>query len=78
MARALNWKFFIVQKLVLHKNGVEFCQQFNGAIRTSLTATYDYVQRRATSPRNLLHRQETDTGTQPRLRLASPYLTDPR
>ena len=25
---------------------VEFCQQFNGAIRTSLTAPYDNVRRR--------------------------------
>ena len=25
------------------ENGVEFCQQFNGAIRTSLTAPYDHV-----------------------------------
>ena len=31
----------IVQRLALHQNGVEFCQQFNGAIRTSLTASYD-------------------------------------
>ena len=30
----------------LTKNGVEFCQQFNGAIRTSLTAPYDIARRR--------------------------------
>ena len=40
IARALKWLIFIVQKLALHKNGVEFCQQFIGAIRTSLTTPY--------------------------------------
>ena len=40
----LGW-ILIVQKLALHENGVEFCQQFNGAIRTILTASYDDVQR---------------------------------
>ena len=45
----------IVQRLALHQNGVEFRQQFYGAIRTSLTALYDDVRRRATSPKNLLH-----------------------
>ena len=35
----------IVQKLALHQNGVEFCQQFNGAIRTSLTAPHDDIRR---------------------------------
>ena len=34
----------IVQKLALHQNGVEFCQQFNGAIRTSLTAPHDDIR----------------------------------
>ena len=33
----------IVHRLALHQNGVEFLQQFNGAIRTSLTAMYDDV-----------------------------------
>ena len=37
----------IVQKLTLHQNGVEFRQQFNGAIRTSLTAPHDDGRRRA-------------------------------
>ena len=36
----------IVQRLVLHQNGVEFRQQLNGAIRTSVTVPYDDVQRR--------------------------------
>ena len=40
LARPLKWAIFIVQKLTLHKNWVEFYQQFNGAIRTSLTAQY--------------------------------------
>ena len=30
----------------LHQNGVEFRQQFNGAIRTTVTAPYNDVQRR--------------------------------
>ena len=47
IALALKWSIFIVQKLVLHKNGVEFCQQFNGAIRTSLTGPHDDGRRRA-------------------------------
>ena len=45
----------LVQRLDLHQNGVEFCQQFNGAIRSSLTAPYNGVQGRTTSPKNLLH-----------------------
>ena len=49
VARALNWSILIVQKLVLHRNGVEFCQQFNGDIRTSLSAPYDDILHRATS-----------------------------
>ena len=53
---------FNVQRLALHQNAVEFRQQFNGAIRTSLFATYDDVRRRAVLPRNLLHRH---TATQP-------------
>ena len=35
----------MVQRLALHQNGVEFRQQFNGAIITSLTALYDDVRR---------------------------------
>ena len=34
IARALKWSIFIAQMLALHKKGIEFCQQFNGAIRT--------------------------------------------
>ena len=52
IARALKWLIFIVQKLALHKNGVEFRQQFNGVIRTNLTATYNNVQHRAMLPKN--------------------------
>ena len=48
IARALKWSIFIVQKLALHKNGVEFRQQFNGAICTSLATPYDDVRRHAT------------------------------
>ena len=43
-----KWSFFIVQKLALHKNAVEFRQQFNGAICTSLATPYNDVRRRAT------------------------------
>ena len=42
----LKSPFFVVQKAAAPKNGVEFRQQFNGAIRTSLTAPYDDVRRR--------------------------------
>ena len=35
----------------LHQNGVEFRQQFNGAIRTSLTTPYDNVRHCALSPK---------------------------
>ena len=52
----------IIQWLALHQNGVDFCQQFNGAIRTSLTALYNNVQRRTTSPKNLLHRDRHSQG----------------
>ena len=34
----------IIQMLALHQNGVEVRQQFNGAIRTSLTAQYDVAR----------------------------------
>ena len=30
-------------------DGEEFCKQFNGAIRTNLTITYNNIQRHATS-----------------------------
>ena len=44
----LKWSVFIVQKLALHKNGVEFRQQSNGAICMSLVTPYDNLRRRAT------------------------------
>ena len=50
--QALKWSIFIVQKLPLHENGVEFHQQFNGTMRTSLTAPYADVRRRTTWPKN--------------------------
>ena len=34
---------FLLEKLALHKNGVEFCQQANGVIRTSPTAPIWYI-----------------------------------
>ena len=52
----------IVQRLALHQNWVEFCKLFNDAIRTSLTTLYDDVQRRTTSPKNLLHRDRDSQG----------------
>ena len=42
-----KWSIFIVQNLALHKSGVEFRQQFNGAICNSLATPYDDVRRRA-------------------------------
>ena len=45
MDSVLKSSILIVQRLALHENGVEFRQQFNGAIRTSLSAPYDNVQR---------------------------------
>ena len=54
----------IVQRLALHQNVIEFHQQFNGAIRASLTALYDDVRRRATSPKNLLPETHTHTHMQ--------------
>ena len=47
----LKLPILIVERLAFHQNGVEFHQQFNGAIRTSLTVPYDHVQHRATSPK---------------------------
>ena len=40
MDSVLNLSILIVQRLVLHQNGVEFCQLFNGAIKNSLTASF--------------------------------------
>ena len=39
----------IVQRQALHQNGVEFCEHFNDAIRTSLTAPHNDIRRRMTS-----------------------------
>ena len=55
MKYVLQLSILIVQRQALHQNGVEFRQQFNGAIKTSLTALYNDVRRRAMLPRNLLH-----------------------
>ena len=52
IARAEKWSIFIVQRLALRKNGVEFRQQFNGAICTSQATPYDDVRRRATQTKN--------------------------
>ena len=46
MDNVLKSLILIVQSLALHQIGVEFCQQFNGAIRTSLSAPYANVGRR--------------------------------
>ena len=43
----LKSSILIVQKLALHQNGVEFRQQFNGSIRSSLTPPFDDIRRRA-------------------------------
>ena len=47
MDSVLKSSILIVLKLALHQNGVEFRQEFNGAIRTSLTAPHDDGRRRA-------------------------------
>ena len=47
MDSVLKSSILIVQRLALHQNGVEFRQQFNGAIRTSLSAPYDNIRCRA-------------------------------
>ena len=54
----------IVQRLALHQNRVEIRQQFNDAIRTSLTTLYDDIQRRATSP---VAQRQTQPGSQGKL-----------
>ena len=38
MDSVIKSSILVIQRLALHQNGVEFRQQFNGAIRTSLTA----------------------------------------
>ena len=52
-AYVLELSIFVVQRLALHQNGVEFRQQFNGVVRTSLSALYDNVRRRARLRLNL-------------------------
>ena len=47
MDSVLKSSILIVQKLALHQNGVKFRQQFNGAIRSSLSAPYNDVRRHA-------------------------------
>ena len=42
--------------------GGEFSQQFNGAIKTSPTASYDDVRRWLMSQRNLLHMHKQKQG----------------
>ena len=44
----LKSSIFVVQKLALHQNGVEFRQQSIGDIRSSVTTLYDVLRRRAT------------------------------
>ena len=44
----LNSSIFVVQKLALHQNGVEFRQQSIGDIRSSVATLYDVARRRAT------------------------------
>ena len=52
MDSVLKSSILIVQKLTLHQNGVEFHQQFNGAIRSSLSASYN--DERRTRLKNLI------------------------
>ena len=42
----LKSPIFVIQKLALHENGVEFHQQSIGDIRISLATFYDVVRRR--------------------------------
>ena len=53
-AYVLELSIFVVQRLALHQNGVEFHQQFNGAISTSISSPYDNVRRRARLQSNKL------------------------
>ena len=49
----------------LKSNGVEFSQQFNDAIRTSLATVYNDVQHCVILPENVLHTQrQTQPGSQ--------------
>ena len=47
MDSVLKWLILIIQRLASHHNWVDFRQQFNGAIRTCPTASYDGVRRRS-------------------------------
>ena len=47
--QALKSPIFFSQRLALHQNGVEFRQQFTGAIRTTLSASQKGVRRRPLS-----------------------------
>ena len=40
MDSVLKTSILIVQKLALHQNGVQFCQQFDGAIKTSVSVQH--------------------------------------
>ena len=51
----LNMSIFVVQKLALHQNGVEFRQQSIGDIRSSVATLYDVVRRRATESKFLVY-----------------------
>ena len=59
-ACVLKLSIFVVQKLALHQNGVEFRQQSIGNIRISPATSYDVVRRRTMLLENLLI---TDTHT---------------
>ena len=49
----LKSSIFVVQKLALLQNEVEFCQQSFGDIRFSLAISYNVMQRRATESKFL-------------------------
>ena len=51
----LKLSIFVVQKLALHQNGVEFRQQSIGDIRSSVATLYDVVRRRATESKVLVY-----------------------
>ena len=53
-AFVLELTIFVVQKLALHQNGVEFRQQSIGAIRASQPTSKDVVRRRALLVENWL------------------------
>ena len=47
--------------MALHKNGVEFRQQFNGDVCTRLATLYGDVQRRATQTKIITYTRHTGT-----------------